>query len=70
MVAENIVLFDGNSHRIDYSFQRNGKQHLEYDGKVVAESEFKLYGQDKLTGLTTGYQEYYISESFDNVQLK
>jgi hypothetical protein len=61
MVVDNVVLFDDLPHRVGYSFERNGKQRLLYDGQIVAESDFVFYA-NYLTGNAAG-QEFFVSES-------
>ena len=68
MIAEDIDLFQGEKHQITYSFDKGEKQRLFYDGKIVAESEFKLY-ENSLTGMATGVAELYVSKSLDEVEI-
>ena len=68
MMANDISLFDGQKHEIKYSFKKNGPQGLFYDGKLVAQGEFKE--PSSLTGATTGVARNYLSEDFEQVDIK
>ncbi len=68
MVADGITFFDGQSHELKYSFQRNGQQLLIIDGKVVASSPFISY-RSTLTGAVAGIPEVFISESFETFKI-
>jgi len=57
MIADNIILFDGVSHKLGYSFQQKGQQLLMYDDKVIAQSEFRLNDRNDLTGMFTQVPE-------------
>lgn len=70
MVAENIALFEGSPHEIKYAFQKDGNQQLWYDGDLVAETKFQLYGQSGITGAVTGVSEAFVSEGFENVDIR
>lgn len=64
MVADGITFFDGISHELRYSFQRNGQQLLLVDGKVVASSPFVSY-RSTLTGAVIGTPDVFISKAFE-----
>jgi len=66
MVAEGINLFDGNVHKITYFFEKDGKQQLLVDGRMVAEKYFELEG-NFLTGLVTGAGKGMVSELWKEV---
>lgn len=68
MVAEGIKLFKGEKHRLAYTFKNGGKQSIKYDNKIIAESDFQLFGGE-LTGMVTGSPEAVISPSFEEVKI-
>lgn len=68
MIAEGIELFQGKKHELTYSFNKNGKQAIFYDGELKVESDFKLYNND-LTGMITGTSEVLISDGFDEIKI-
>jgi hypothetical protein len=68
MIAENIVIFDGQKHQIAYSFKRFSKQNLFFDGILVAESNFEIFPRH-LTGLITGVEKVYVSELFEEYEM-
>ncbi len=65
ITAENVVLFDGNPHRVGYTFERNGKQAIIYDNQIVAESDFQSYS-DLITGQATGGDIFFVSDAVEN----
>jgi hypothetical protein len=67
MVAGNIRLLDGNLHQITYSFKKNNKQQIIYDGRLVAQSDFKIYGRNYFTALITGPPQGIMSDLWSNV---
>jgi hypothetical protein len=66
--ANNIVLFDGNLHQVGYTFKRDDKQSLFYDGKIVRESDFEYRG-DFFTGQVIGSEVFFVSSVFERYTL-
>ena len=68
MIAEDIILFDGVAHDLQYSFQKGGQQQLMYDGKVVAQSAYQVPGSSLINGMAVGVPSTVISSSFETVE--
>lgn len=69
MTAENIVLFDGQPHRVHYQFTKGGPQYLYYDHKVVASSNYQNL-QTVLSGFMTGPPILFVSDLFSEYEFK
>ena len=70
MVAENVVLFDGVAHDIAYSFKKDGKQFLVYDGQLVGISDYQGYIPSVLNGMVIGTPITTISPSMEKIEVE
>ncbi|MBU0459312.1 MAG: hypothetical protein KKH52_02005 [Nanoarchaeota archaeon] len=68
MVVEGINLFNGQKHMVSYSFTNGGEQKFFYDGQLVANSAFELYGQNSFTGMAV-LEEAVVFEGFEKVEI-
>ncbi|MFC1691065.1 hypothetical protein ACFL0W_02680 [Nanoarchaeota archaeon] len=67
MVVEGIKLFKGEKHKLAYSFDKNGKQRIFLDDKLMAESDFKVQ-ENELVGMITGAPELIISDAWETLE--
>jgi len=59
------INFDGNRHHIAYTFRKNGKQALYFDGNIVAEGNFVYKGGNEMTGFAVYSNKLGVDASYE-----